>query len=117
MKGVVKIGFTRGQVRNRAKEISIGTGVPMPYEVDHFHITEDVELVEQAIHAKLSSHRINENREFFSVSVSEAIKAISELVKIPEISFTAAKNQRTCKRCGHKFMISGAYSLCPSCGF
>lgn len=76
--GLVKIGFTRGKVEKRAKEISVGTGIPAPYEIEHFRLTEDVELVEQAVHAKLACFRANDNREFFNVSISEAIKAISE---------------------------------------
>ncbi|WP_024461838.1 MULTISPECIES: GIY-YIG nuclease family protein [Marinimicrobium] len=117
IKGMVKIGFTRGDVDTRAKELSVGTGVPAPYEVEHFHLTKDVELLERAVHAKLASHRVNDNREFFSISVTEAISVISELVVEPVVRYTCDKKQRTCKRCGHSFLYRGEYLLCPSCGF
>ena len=50
MPGVLKIGFTTRSVDQRASEISSSTGIPEPFNVEFWQITEMPEIVENAIH-------------------------------------------------------------------
>ncbi|WOB06532.1 GIY-YIG nuclease family protein [Piscinibacter gummiphilus] len=64
---VYKIGFTDRSPRERARELSTSSGVPVPFDVACYFEADDSRLVEQAIHRQLAPHRINQQREFFSL--------------------------------------------------
>ncbi len=77
-----KIGFTGGCPHNRAADVSRGTGVPTPFVVSYsieILTIEAAREVEQAVHATLSAKRVNNRREFFSVTEAEAIDAIERI--------------------------------------
>ena len=76
---LVKIGFTDRNAEDRAKEISRATGVALPFKVQWvFHCYNGKEL-EGRVHRHLKEYRVNKDREFFNISVKEAIKVIIDL--------------------------------------
>jgi len=117
---LLKIGFTCNAVKDRAAELS-STGVPQPFEIEFFQLTADVEEVEALIHAELQAARLNVNREFFRVAVSEAVNVIQKHIRPPVDRFIRASSshlaQKTCGRCGHIFPKRAEDRFCPKCGF
>lgn len=75
----IKIGLTTLDPKERAKQLSTGTGIPAPYAVAWKIHVSDCRVVEQMAHAKLAIHRVRNNREFFRLSVEEAIEVISTI--------------------------------------
>lgn len=78
LKGLLKVGQTKKDPEERAKEISQGTGVPTPYIVAFKEEFNDCELAERMIHIMLEEegYRISKNREFFEAEISDIIKKI-----------------------------------------
>ncbi len=78
MPGTVKIGCTARLPENRAAELYT-TGVPTPFEVVAYWHADDEKLltIEADVHSLLVSHRIQRNREFFSISPEEAKERIT----------------------------------------
>jgi hypothetical protein len=80
MPGLVKIGFTNRDVKERAGELSAATGVPQPFEIEYHCLTRDVEEIESSVQAHFASKRVP-GKEFFSVELVEAVELIDSLVK------------------------------------
>lgn len=79
--GLIKIGFTSDQAHERAKTLS-GTSAPVPFDVAWSIETLTTDLareVEQEVHAFLAATRYNPAREFFKLSVAEAIDHIERI--------------------------------------
>lgn len=78
LKGLLKVGQTKKDPEERAKEISQGTGVPTPYIVAYKENFNDCELAEKMIHIMLEEegYRVNKNREFFEAEMSDIIRKI-----------------------------------------
>jgi len=78
---MLKIGYTKNLPEERAKQLSNATGVALPYKVEWaFHCFDGFGL-EQEVHHKLESYRVNNNREFFQVTLDEAKETIEDLGK------------------------------------
>ncbi|MEK6286980.1 MAG: GIY-YIG nuclease family protein [Acidobacteriota bacterium] len=86
MEGLVKIGKTTRDPKERAKELSATTGIPTPFVLVFDAYFDDHSRAEEYIHALLQQrgYRISMNREFFSIPVNEAIKAILDTQKMFE---------------------------------
>jgi len=77
--GLLKIGYTKNTPDERARQISNATGVPIPYKVEWaFHCYDGFGL-EQEVHHKLDTYRVNNHREFFQIDLTEAQKTVKEL--------------------------------------
>jgi len=78
---LVKIGFTKDKPTTRAKRISQSTGVPMEYEVEYAFPCFNGHNLENEIHRYLETEgfRHNKNREFFKISIEEAISVIERI--------------------------------------
>lgn len=74
MPGLVKIGRTHGLIEDRARAL-YNTGVPVAFDVEFGLTTSHPGDVERAAHHLLGDYRLR-GREFFEVSVGEAIEAI-----------------------------------------
>lgn len=89
MPGLVKIGFTETQTAQaRADQLyhgynnSVGTGVPMPFDIVHEEFCDSPKELETLIHQELAELRPNKDREFFTFSdPSEAIQKLKEVHK------------------------------------
>jgi T5orf172 domain len=79
LKDLVKIGRTGRDPEGRAAELS-GTALPVPFIVAYSAYFADAPAVERFIHTKLTAagFRRAANREFFAISVSDAVKAVVE---------------------------------------
>ena len=74
--GLLKIGYTKNTPEERAKQISSGTGVALPYKVEWAYQCFNGETVEREVHHKLRAQRVNNNKEFFQISLEEAKETI-----------------------------------------
>ena len=83
MPGLLKIGRTDRHPEQRARELRT-TGVPHPFVLEHYVDVEDSAHAEAQIHQFLQSKgaRMSTDREFFSISMHEAIEAL-DLVSGP----------------------------------
>lgn len=84
MPGIVKIGYTAGEVATRMAELD-RTPVPYPFNCYYAGYVENVQLQEQRIHAIFSDRRCRPQREFFTLSPEQA-KAAIELVAIRDVT-------------------------------
>lgn len=78
MPGLVKIGKTSRDANLRAAELSQHTGVPADFIVVFQQEVTDCDMVERLVHERLSERRLP-NREFFKVSVEEALHVVIEV--------------------------------------
>ncbi|MCD9593531.1 GIY-YIG nuclease family protein [Streptomyces sp. 8ZJF_21] len=77
--GVLKIGRTAREPTERAREVSRGTGVPAEYEVIYDQVVSDAKAAERELHSLLHPNRVNPQREFFRVSIREAIRHVQDV--------------------------------------
>lgn len=75
MPGLVKIGRTNLLPEDRSKKL-YSTGVPFPFDVCFRIITSFSVELEHYIHNLLREYRVNSRREFFRISVDDAIYAV-----------------------------------------
>ncbi len=75
----LKIGRTSRSPEERAAELSTSSGVPTKFLIAYKQFVSDCEQVEKLVHKRLNQYRINDDREFFQVCLSEAIKTILDL--------------------------------------
>ncbi|QBM24494.1 GIY-YIG nuclease family protein [Citrobacter arsenatis] len=75
MPGLVKIGRTSLLPEDRSKKL-YSTGVPFPFDVCFRIITSFSVELESYIHNILREYRVNSRREFFRISVDDAIYAV-----------------------------------------
>ena len=89
--GRIKIGKSKADPDTYRKDELDSTGVPEPFFVEYFAFVEDHHSLERQVHSKLDSQRPNKNREFFTVSIPEAINSIRELagdnIKYEEVNY------------------------------
>jgi hypothetical protein len=88
MPDLLKIGFTTRPIRERVSELGKSTAAPLPFEVAFWFSSEDPRSDESRIHSALESSRVNEDREFLSISCKEALETIREVLGSKE-SFLA----------------------------
>lgn len=90
MEGLLKIGYSTKPLEERVSELSGVTGVPTDFVVEAFFEVDRPEEVEKQVHRALRRHRVREQREFFRLSVAEAIKITCQICRSPP-----TKNTRT----------------------
>lgn len=78
MPGMVKVGKTNRDPKDRLRELSAATGIPTPFVLVYSAYFADCLEAEQFVHAMLESsgHRVTSNREFFHATVQEATDAV-----------------------------------------
>jgi hypothetical protein len=106
MPGLLKIGFTNRDVKERIAELSSATGVPKSFEIEYYCLTRDVEEIEGKVHQHLSAHRAS-GKEFFKVTLIDAVELIDSLVRKvePDRSCNVAAmplgpDDEVCRHCG-----------------
>lgn len=81
-----KIGMTMRTPEVRAAELS-STSVPTSFVVKFAEKCNNPSLIEKQVHAELSEHRTNGNREFFNIQcMSQAITLIQQLCSLEKQS-------------------------------
>jgi len=78
---VYKVGWTSGTAKERAKQISSATGVPLSFVVVDSWKHEDSEALEKSVHAMLEPYRINDKREFFKAKYQSIKKVIESEIQ------------------------------------
>lgn len=76
--GDLKIGQTKNDPEERRKELG-STGVLHDYVLEYRALSEEYESLEREIHRSLAKQRVRPDREFFTISVPEAINKIREI--------------------------------------
>lgn len=89
MPGLVKIGFTLSGGQHRKTQLRT-TGVPAIFELEFEIFVEDAQSLEAAVHKHLAHARYSKDREYFAVSVVEAVTEITRL--------TLAAHERVLRR-------------------
>ena len=86
IEGQVKIGKTTRDPYERAKELSSATGVPTPFVVVFYKPFKDCHFAEKIIHQYLEKkgYRVSNNREFFNMSIPEAIDVVQSMYAIEQ---------------------------------
>jgi hypothetical protein len=79
MPNLIKIGYTKKEPDIRAKQVSRGTGVPTNFSVEFAFKCFNAESLEREIHKYLKPFRVNNNKEFFQISIEEAESTIELL--------------------------------------
>lgn len=79
--GVLKIGYTRKEIGIRIKDLSKATGVPTSFKLEYMFKCYNGLQLEADIHKYLKDFRTNSYREFFDITLSQAIEAIQYLGK------------------------------------
>lgn len=75
MPGLVKIGRAVA-VEGRVAQLSQLTAVPLPFNLEYSDLPVDDIEVERIAHRLLSAYRVNPSREFFRVTVDDAVAAV-----------------------------------------
>lgn len=75
MPNTIKVGKTTRSISQRMSELHT-TGVPEPFNLECAFEVDDCALREKKAHAALVKSRINSGREFFEVTVEQALKKI-----------------------------------------
>ena len=80
LEGMVKIGKTTRDPNERVKELSSATGVPTPFILIYYKKFNNCHLAEEMIHQLLQEqgYRVSDNREFFKMSPTDAIRVIQD---------------------------------------
>jgi hypothetical protein len=76
MPGLLKIGMTTVHPDDRMQQL-FSTGVPEQFVLEYCVMVPDAALAERQSHTALMSYRFRNNREFFKITVVEAIKIIN----------------------------------------
>jgi hypothetical protein len=78
LNGIVKIGKTADSPDEQARELSTNTGISTPFRVAYSAYFADCNAAEIFVRTRLEDSRLADNREFFQVSVQQAIEALRE---------------------------------------
>ena len=81
MPGLLKIGYTMNTVEGRVKELSSATGVPSEFFIEYQVECRDAGSVEALVHESLNNTRHNNMREFFLISLADAVSEIRKHAK------------------------------------
>jgi hypothetical protein len=112
MPNVVKVGQTERHPEVRAAELSGHSGIPTPFELVYACEVNDRVAAERAVLVALEPHRLSSDREFFTLSASEA-RQLVERVAADYIVNVLRESPRV------RFRVKGSFTpvqYCDSCG-
>jgi hypothetical protein len=92
MPGLLKIGFTDRSIVKRLKELSAVTGVPEAFEVEFCVRVRNAYDLEQRLHFELHEFRVSNQKEFFRLSIEEAVNRILSFLSPAELSASLSAN-------------------------
>jgi|TARA_R110000803_G_scaffold199818_1_gene263973 hypothetical protein len=81
MPGLLKIGYTAKKPDERAKQLSRGTGVALPFKVEYAYRCFNAERLEGELHKHFKPYRTNNQKEFFQIGLEEVEISIKKLGK------------------------------------
>lgn len=80
MNGLVKIGYTNISIHERLSQLN-STGVPIPFELGASFLVTNAKQCEYEIHKELKQYRIANDREFFNISLIEAVNHTIDIIQ------------------------------------
>lgn len=110
-KEIVKIGKTTKEPEERAKELSSSTGVATPFIVVYKRAFKNCHIAEKIAHEILESRgcRVNSSREFFAISIPDAINIILQLPNDAEEEF--AEDEYSAEECSNDDLAEELYEM------
>jgi hypothetical protein len=113
---LIKIGMTTRPPHDRAAELG-GTGVPGLFELVYFVHVGDARAAEGLAHQALARHRYQSNREFFEVSIGQAVSVLDQVADhVPLLRSQANEGSRNPRSKPIPQAFGLAIRACPSCG-
>lgn len=87
------------------RESQLSDGMPAPFKIEKKWKVDDAMSVEKALHHSLDVCRVASNQEFFGMSIAQAIRAVSNVLrtgKFEEVTFdkSSARKMRGFKSIG-----------------
>ena len=81
MPGLCKVGFTKNKPSDRVKQINAATGVAEDFTVEYEYPCFNAHDLEKEIHIYLESQglRVNKKKEFFNITVEQAVSVIERI--------------------------------------
>ncbi|HMO41691.1 MAG TPA: GIY-YIG nuclease family protein [Saprospiraceae bacterium] len=79
MPGLLKIGYTTKSLQQRLSELET-TGVPEPFILGASYHVKNAKACEQELHKLFEQYRKSQHREFFHISLSDAISKAMPIV-------------------------------------
>ena len=114
-KPLLKIGMTTRPPHDRAAELG-GAGVPGFFEVVYFVHVGDARLAESFAHKALAAQRYQLNKEFFEVSISQAVRVLDSVAaQIPLLRSQRNKGSRNPRSKPIPQAFPCKIRSCPSC--
>lgn len=116
-KNLLKIGKTSRYPTERAEELGRRTGLPDGFQLLHYIHVSDHHLAEQYAHQLLANQRYRPNREFFEVSLKQAVQVFDQVAESFPLIVGSGRSRQvmpqdygqredvTCRRCGSKNRI------------
>ena len=77
----IKIGRTSRSSEDRIEELSKSTAAPCKFKLVYEEYYDNCEQLESYVHRILDKYRLSRNKEFFSISIKQAIETIQEVIK------------------------------------
>jgi hypothetical protein len=77
MPGLLKIGCTDRNIKERVQELNSATGVPAPFDIEAVFFSADCLSEEKQIHSALGAYRV-EGKEFFRLTLVESLRTIEK---------------------------------------
>ncbi|OQY75918.1 MAG: hypothetical protein B6D44_00600 [Ignavibacteriales bacterium UTCHB2] len=115
MSGLIKIGYTLRDVQSRVKELSSSTSIPVPFEIEYYCLTRDVEELEKEIHFRLGKYRQN-GSEFFTIPLEIAVNIIDSMIRSVAEDRFCRKQINTNHFMKQDSSVKGTLYQCPKCG-
>lgn len=84
---LLKIGQTSYSAFDRARQLSLQTGVPADFEVEFAWLVTDRRAWEKAIHEILSAYRFNRQKEFFKCDLATAKSAFYQASALTDLEY------------------------------
>lgn len=92
MPDFLKVGFTGRDYSSRISELS-STSIPFKFELLALFQVRDGKRCEHQLHEVLSAYRVDRNREFFRISLSELLRKSAEILSaFAEFDITSASH-------------------------
>lgn len=114
-KPLLKVGMTTRPPYDRVAELA-STGVPGTYEVIYFVHVTDTRYGESIAHQALAEHRYQPNKEFFEVSISQAVRVLDWVADhLPVLRSQRNKGSRNPRSKPIPQAFPSAIVSCPSC--
>ncbi len=87
---LLKVGFTTRDPKTRAAALSRSTAIPGPFNIEFSSPVRDGRLAERRLHLLLRKKRVNKDKEFFRLSVSEATSLCESIRRFEQEELAAS---------------------------